>query len=284
MNQLPTIEKPAPKTKKPMAEPEPVLQMPSETEQIISDMAWECRRDHEIADKMLAEIVTAKRNPSFAEQTFFKGRCGWSDREQQLQVNRMSSILRYKDIAGSAAERSAASAEQVRSHEILATEGTKLDAQIAKLSEQKDSLERNATRATRVVEQIGIAVESLRNVDVLRADLQAKHEGLRRQFAESDWSRLCEVGVEVSFRKQMLSTPEDPRKFVEALGIHFSDCRKYNPSTQRFEIDSEPWEARTKVMRIELMELQDEFDRLTALKSKQLASLEPILNFYLEEK
>ena len=82
----------------------------------------------------------------------------------------------------------------------------------------------------------------------------------------------------------MLGPVENPRKFVEALGIHFSDCRKYNPSTQRFEIDSEPWEARKKTMRIELVELQDEFDRLTVLKTKQMASLEPLLDHYLEDK
>lgn len=276
-----TTQSPAHKTKKQTDSPE---SSKSETEQIVADLAWECRRDHEIADKMLAEIVAANRNPSFAESTFFKGRCGWDEREQQLQVNRMSSILRYKDIAGSASERLAADDEQVRAAEILESEGPKIQDAIRKLSEQFDGLERNAVRAARVCEQIDTAVENLRSVDVLRPDLRAKHEGLRRQFAESDWSRLCEVGVEVSFRKQMLSTPEDPRKFVESLGIHFPECRKYDVSSQRFIIENDPWEQRKKVMRIELVEYQDEFDRLTKLKAEQMSSLKPILDHYLTEE
>ena len=276
-----TISTSVTKPKKQTDEPE---SSPSETEQILADLAWECRRDHEIADKMLAEIVTANRSPSFAESTFFKGRLGLDERAQQLQVNRMASVLRAKAIAGSAAERIAAGAEQTKSAEILETEGPRLDAAIAKLQEQKDALERNSTRADRVVEQIGIAVESLRSVDVLRPDLRAKHEGLRRQFAESDWTRLGAVGIEVSFRKQMLAPVEDQRKFIEALGIHFSDCRKYNTSLQRYEIDAEPWEARKRIMRCELMEFQDEFDRLTKLKAEQMASLEPLLDHYISEE
>ena len=283
MNQLPTIEKqlPAPKAKKQVVEP---VVIPSDAEAEVSELELEYEHYFSMADEMLRAIVAERRNANFAESTFFKGRCGWDERTQQLQTNRMASVLRFKAVAGSASERLAASAEQVKSSEILETEGPRLDAAIAKLQEQKDALERNSTRADRVVEQIGIAVESLRSVDVLRPDLRAKHEGLRRQFAESDWSRLGAVGIEVSFRKQMLSTPEDPRKFVEALGIHFSDCRKYNTSLQRYEIDSEPWESRKKTMRIELMEFQDEYDRLSALKTKQLASLEPLLDHYLTEE
>ena len=236
-----------------------------------------------MADKMLRAIVNEKRNPNFAESTFFRGRCSWTDDEIQRQINRMNNVLRFKAVAGSAAEREAAIAEQAKASEILRDEGPKIQDAIRKLSEQFDGLERNAVRAARVCEQIDTAVENLRSVDVLRPDLRAKHEGLRRQFAESDWSRLCEVGVEVSFRKQMLSTPEDPRKFVESLGIHFPECRKYDVSSQRFIIENDPWEQRKKTMRCELLELQDEYDRLTVLKAEQMASLEPFLDHYISE-
>ena len=279
--ELPTIANPAPKARKQTDEP---VVIPTDAEQETSELEMEYEHYFSMADEMLRGIVAAKRNPNFAETTFFKGRCGWDERTQQLQINRMASVLRFKAIAGSAAERIAAGAEQVKAAEILESEGPRLEAAIAKLQEQKDALERNSTRADRVVEQIGIAVESLRSVDVLRPDLRAKHEGLRRQFAESDWTRLGAVGIEVSFRKQMLAPVEDQRKFIEALGIHFSDCRKYNTSLQRYEIDAEPWEARKRIMRCELMEFQDEFDRLTKLKAEQMASLEPLLDHYISEE
>jgi len=278
--ELPTIEKTISKTKKQVDMPLPI----SDAEAEVSELEMEYAHYFAMADEMLGSIVRENRQPSFAEQTFFKGRCAWNPREAELQQNRMASIQRYKAIAGTAAERLAASDEQVRSAEILDVERPKLDDAIGKLQAQKDALEKNATRAERVCEQITDAVESLRSADVLRADLKAEYHGKRREYAERDWTRLGEVGVEIAFREQMLAPIEDERKSIEALAIHFPDCRKYNTAHLRDEIVVEVWEARKKTMRLELMELQDESDRLTTAKTRQLASLEPMLNHYLEEK
>ena len=279
--ELPTIEKPNQKTKKQVDEPLPI---PSDAEAEVSELEMEYQHYFSMADEMLIAIVRENRQPSFAEATFFKGRCAWGEREAQLQVSRMASILRYKAVAGTSSERQAAEGEQVRSASILDVEGTKIQTEIKRLQEQFDALEKNATRAERVCEQIHDAVESLRNVDILRADLQAEYHGKRREYAEKDWNRLGAVGVEIQFREQMLEPIQDDRKFIEALAIHFPDCRKYNTAHLRDEIVTEVWEARKKIMRIELMELHDEFDRLTLAKAKQMASLEPLLSFYLEEK
>jgi len=281
MNELPTMERQLPKTKKSVAEPLPML---TDAEAEVSELEMEYAHYFAMADEMLKAIVRENRQPSFAETTFFKGRCGWGEREAQLQVSRMGSVQRYKAIAGTSSERQAATDEQIRAAEILDHEGQKIQTEIQRLQDQFDALERNATRAERVVEQITDAVESLRSVYVLRADLQAEYHGRRREYAERDWTRLGEVGVEIAFRQQMLAPVEDERKFIEALAIHFPDCRKYNTANLRDEIVAEVWESRKKTMRLELFELRDEFDRLTVLKGKQLAILEPMLNHYLEEK
>ena len=275
------MERQLPKTKKSVAEPLPI---PTDAEAEVSELEMEYQHYFSMADEMLRSIVQENRQPSFAEATFFKGRCGWNEREAQLQQSRMGSVQRFKAVAGSASERQAAESEQVRSASILDVEGAKIQTEIGKLQEQFDALERNATRAERVVQQITDAVESLRSVDILRADLQAEYHGRRKEFAEKDWNRLGAVGVEIQFREQMLSPIEDERKFLEALGIHFPDCLKYSSAHLQFEIVNEVWEARKKIMRIELLELRDEHDRLTILKAKQMASLEPMLNHYLEEK
>jgi hypothetical protein len=281
-NELPTIEKPAsaPKAKKPVDTP---LPMPSDAEAEVSELEMEYEHYFSMADEMLRSIVRENRKPTFAEQTFFKGRCGWDEKEVLRQIGRMTAVLRYKAVAGTAVERLAASDEQTKAAEILASEGPKIDEQIAKLSEQKDALAKNATRSQRVVEQIDTAVESLRSVDLLRADLKAKYHGKRREFGERDWTRLGAVGTEVSFRQQMLKPVEDERKLVDALGTHFPDCRKYDEWNHRYVIEGESWEARKKTMRMELVELQDEFDRLTKLKAEQMESLEPMRDFYLLE-
>jgi len=281
MNELPTMERQLPKTKKSVAEPLPML---TDAEAEVSELEMEYAHYFAMADEMLKAIVRENRLPSFAETTFFKGRCGWGEREAQLQVSRMGSVQRYKAIAGTSSERQAATDEQIRAAEILDHEGQKIQTEIQRLQDQFDALERNATRAERVVEQITDAVESLRSVDVLRADLQAEYHGRRREYAERDWTRLGEVGVEIAFREQMLAPIEDERKFIEALGIHFPDCRKYSPAHLQFEIVTEVWEARKKTMRMELMELRDESDRLTLAKGKQMASLEPLLDHYLKEE
>ena len=281
MTQLPTMEKTISKTKKQVDEPLPML---SDAETEVSELDLEYQHYFAMADEMLRCIVQENRQPSFAEATFFKGRCGWNERESQLQQSRMGSVQRFKAVAGSASERQAAESEQVRSASILDVEGAKIQTEIGKLQEQFDALERNATRAERVVQQITDAVESLRSVDILRADLQAEYHGRRKEFAEKDWNRLGAVGVEIQFREQMLSPIEDERKFLEALGIHFPDCLKYSSAHLQFEIVNEVWEARKKTMRMELMDLRDESDRLTTRKGKQLAILEPMLNHYLEEK
>lgn len=281
MSQLPTIEKPAPKAKKQVDAPLPIR---NDAEVEVSELELEYEHYFSMADEMMRSIVRENRKPTFAEQTFFKGRCGWDEREAQLQVSRMGSILRFKAVAGTSSERQAAEGEQVRSASILDVEGTKIQTEIKRLQEQFDALEKNATRAKRICEQIDDAVESLRSVDVLRADLQAEYQGKQREFAEGDWNRLGAVGVEISFRDQMLAPPANPRQFIEQLKIHFHDCLKYDTFSQRYVIDAEPWEARKKIMRNELIELRNEFDRLTALKAEQMASLEPLLEHYLEEK
>ena len=279
--ELPTMEKPTQKAKKVVDMPLPI---PSDAEAEVSELEMEYQHYFAMADEMLRSIVQENRQPSFAETTFFKGRCAWGKREAQLQVSRMASISRYKAVAGTSSEREAAKDEQVRSASILDVEGAKIQTEIQRLQEQFDALEKNATRAERVVEQITDAVESLRSVDILRSDLKAEYHGKRREFAERDWTRLGEVGVEIDFRMQMLANVEDDRKFIEALAIHFPDCRKFNTANLRDEIVAEVWEARKKIMRIELLELRDEHDRLTILKAKQMALLEPLLSFYLEEK
>ena len=279
--ELPTIEKPNQKTKKQVDEPLPI---PSDAEAEVSELEMEYQHYFSMADEMMRSIVRENRKPTFAEQTFFKGRCGWDDREVNRQINRMAAVLRHKAVAGTASERQAASTEQVKTAEIFATEVPKIQAEISRLQDQFSALERNAARAERVVEQIDTAVESLRSVDLMRADLKAEYQGRLHEFGERDWTRLGSVNVEISFRDQMLAPPANPRQFVEQLKIHFHDCLKYDTFSQRYVIDAEPWESRKRIMRMELLELRDEFDHLTALKAQQMASLEPLLEHYLEEK
>ena len=73
MNQLPTIEKPASRSKKQVVEP---VVIPSDAEAEVSELEMEYEHYFSMADEMLRGIVAAKRNPNFAETTFFKGRCG----------------------------------------------------------------------------------------------------------------------------------------------------------------------------------------------------------------
>ncbi len=286
MSQLPTIQAQPAKAKamKPVDAPSQVAMPTSEAEQICADMDYECRRDHEIADVMLENIVREGRTPSFAEQTFFKGRCGWADPEIQLQLSRTAARIRYQSVAGSASQRQAAVDEQLKSAEILAVEGKKLDEQIQRLTEQKAALEKNATRAERVCEQINQAVESLRSVDVLRSDLKAKHEAKRREFAASTWDKLNAVKIEINFREQMLETQTDKRKLLEMVRLHFADCSEWDGFNHCWAVDSDKWGDRKRTMALELIELRDEFDRLSSTREKQMAELDGICNHYLEEK
>ena len=101
MTQLPTMEKQFPKTKKVVDMPLPI---PSDAETEVSELEMEYQHYFAMADEMLHSIVRENRQPSFAEATFFKGRCGWNEREAQLQQSRMGSVQRFKAVAGSASE------------------------------------------------------------------------------------------------------------------------------------------------------------------------------------
>jgi hypothetical protein len=131
--------KPMTKTKEPRSIEEiEANYFAGQVEQLSEDAAHE----FEFSDKLLKKIIAENRQPSFTEMQFFKRKFDWSESEVTRQRRRLTNVMRLQAIAGKKKDREALEAELRTSSEILEREGPKLEKEIAKLTRQKEQLER----------------------------------------------------------------------------------------------------------------------------------------------
>lgn len=240
-------------------------------------------------DLMLRSIVRENRKPSFAELTFLKGRCGWSDIEINNQTRRMKETLRFLSIIGTAAQREAIDDENEKAREVLETEKPKLLKKLAAIQEQINDLDRSATSAERRVEQVDAAMAELAKPELLRDDLLAKYHALLQHFGATTGQEMGELGVEIQHYENLLNPPDgEIAKRFWLENWHRFDCescsRQDVPGGGKSLRFSEPaFTNRKRDMAGELVEMRRTFEQLETVKAEHSAKLADIAHHYIKE-
>lgn len=127
-------------------------------------------------DERLREIVTEQGGVPTAKQVLFFSRQGWEvsphtirngphDQRTLLyrEIPRMSQVVRFEQIAGTKADRSALAQQVAKSAAELADRGEQIAAEIDKLMSERAKLQRAADSSARRQEEANAAAQSLRD-------------------------------------------------------------------------------------------------------------------------
>lgn len=238
------------------------------------------------ADLMLRSIVRENRKPSFAELTFFKGRCAWSDIEINYQVRRARETLRHQGVIGTAAQREAIKDENKKAREVLESEKPKLLKKLAAIQEQINDLDRVATSAERRVEQVENALSELAKPELLRPDLLAKYNALVQHFGETTGQEMGELGVEIQYYEILLDRPENCSVQHWLEHVHRFDytcCNRTDDNRRVLQIIEPNWTLRKESMTSELEAMRRTFKQLQTVKAEHVAKLAEIATHYIKE-
>ena len=258
----------------------------SQIESDVSELELETEYYCKLADEMLRKIVAENRKPSFAEQNFFKGRCGWSDIEINYQMRRMRESLRHQSVIGTASQREAIDDENKKAREVLESEKPKLLKKLAAIQEQINDLDRAATSAERRVEQVENALSELAKPELLRADLLAKYNGLVQHFGDTTGQEMGELGVEIQHFEILLERPENcsVQHWLESVQRFDPSCCNRTEDNRRVLHIIEPnWTLRKESMISELEAMRRTFKQLQTAKAEHVAKLAEIATHYIRE-
>jgi hypothetical protein len=248
----------------------------------MNEVPNEVEHFHSLADLLLRKIVTEQRSVVHSELTFFKSRLGWDEPEVRKQLVRVRNLMRNEAVVGTAAQRQALTEEQSKAREALETEKPKLQKRLQAIQEQIDSLERSAAQADRRSEQIQLAAAEITKIEALRPDRFAEYNAKLNEFATSTWQQMNALGIEISFREQLLSPQTPVENLIEHVRMTYRDCVERNEYNGRFEFVEPNWSNRKQTLRDELIDMQIEFAKYEEIKAEQMAELDALRNFYLE--
>ena len=119
-------------------------------------------RSHE-AELLLFDVCREGRTEFLtSERAYLARELSWDERKCRQELTRVRNVLRLQSICGSPADREAALNECLVANDLHAKESPKLEAKIAELRSKLSGLSRDATGASRRVEQQADAVTQLR--------------------------------------------------------------------------------------------------------------------------
>ncbi|KAA5543584.1 hypothetical protein FYK55_10235 [Roseiconus nitratireducens] len=148
-------------------------------------MATTTKKKFERADEILRSIVVDEGEPDFEEVLYFTSECGWDEKELKRQRRRMHHVVRLQQISGTKQQRDELEAAANDAAELLKTKGQELQEQIEKLQKQLQAMERDAETKQRRFDETQQAVESLRNEQMLRADVRSEYNSRKRHIKAS---------------------------------------------------------------------------------------------------
>jgi len=233
------------------------------------------------ADYLLRDITLANRKPNHAESVFFQQKLGWSEKQVNDQMRRMNSVLRLQAIAGTPADRQAATTEAETSADILAKEQPKLESKISELQSKLEALQRDARLSQKRCEEQTQAVQQLRTMcpQHIQQRVESKvgtiANTLRREVldVESRISELENCLTPAKHQNQSLYLEALRRSFREAVNAHVEG----RSLTYRL---SPAWPTIRSEIEAELSDLQAKLPGLRASYDDAIETAEMPLNFY----
>jgi len=234
------------------------------------------------ADELLREIVAEGRNrAALAELAWFQKHLRWDEAEVRRQVSRMTTVKRLRAIAGTVADREAASKEAETAAKILQTEGAKVREKIEKLQKQLESMERDAHLSTKRVDEQADAVEKLRTMvpqhirDAVRRAVSTVEGSIGREISDAA-IRLNEIEVALD-RSKHASEPahmEAIQRFDRGAVIEGASGGWVKRSL------SPEWPAICAEAEAEAVEIREKLERLRIEFAERIAEAESPLNYF----
>ena len=241
----------------------------------------ELARNNEIGDLLLRAIVLDNRQPTHAESVFFRGKLGLDERQLRAELSRMRQVVSKLAIVGTQKQREAAESERLAALDALANEKPKLQKKLEAIQEQIAALERTAAQAEKRSEQIELAVAELQKPELLRSDLQAAAQRKSLEFAESTWSPMNAIGIEIKHRELLLDDSHPIDQKFQTIRVYYPECLSQNEFSHKTQIAEPAWSHRKHAIQTELAEMREKFQALAAVKEQQLAELAELQGFYL---
>lgn len=262
--------------------------MITQADSFVGDVAADFEEESIVADGLLSEIVEQGRAPTHPEKVYFAKHLRWDEREVGRQLTRMAAVIRDLRIAGSKADRDAATKEAQASAKVLEKEGPKIAEQIEKLQAQLRGFERDAQLSAKRVEEQEAAVVRLREltpvhvVDRVRIERERLTEGIWREI-ENTKSRISEI--ESVFDPSKHQGGESGFLYLEAVArvnheaVVWIDSKPY-----RKRALSPAWAGIKRGLEKELLELRKKLEKLTPQYAAEVAKIEESLDFYISRR
>lgn len=272
-----TVEKSAPPAKK----PKPRIER-SDLDRVLVEVA-----DRREQAKLVNELLMRRAGGEAIEgdyDVFFAS--GLTREKIEAELLRCQRVLAYQRQAGTKADRVRADQSAVDSQSSLATEGAKIDREIAELSRRKAELVANARAATELVRRQGEAIEKLRDEKLLPEFLRrtlgdklsaynAQSQAVELRNARARLDTLTDVmNLEPSIHREAIAN------YAEAQGLYELKRAIYTGDTGRL---STLWGMEVERLKAELQQLAERADVLTEWEAPRLVELDALRNVLIDE-
>ncbi len=243
--------------------------------------------DFAFADRMLRLIVAENRQPNFTESTYFRGKLNWDPPKVNHELRRMANVMRLQAIAGKKADRAALEAELQTSSEILEREGPRLEKEIAKLTRQKEQLERAASNAQRRNGEVQDALDKLRKPELLRSDVLETFNERLQLFGRDVGSKINSLRIEISHRELCLNRPDDlsEQQWLDSIRALDADCVRRDESSGviRWQLNVETWAVAQSRIQSEIESMRNEIAALESQQAKFDEEQRMVSELYIQE-
>lgn len=248
---------------------------------IVAEVEFERKQLLEEADALLVEITKASRRATDGELAWFNSQLRWSERQTREELRRMSNVLRLRGIAGSPADRAAASVEAEVAATVLAKEQPKLQAKIDELTAKLRSLDADARLSAKRQADQAEAVEGLRALAPQHIREAVQHR--ESELAHGIGKRLSDVEIRLNEIECCL-TPDkypDEASWLETLERSCRDAVERVLTGQFIRRrKSDKWPAIQAELQAERARLLVERDQLKAEISRLEALIREQLDYY----
>jgi dephospho-CoA kinase len=232
------------------------------------------------ADELLMHIAEENREPSFDERSYFVAKIGWDNKEVDRQLFRARNVLRWSQVAGTAANRTALKKQRDQHRELMQTDGERLRKEIEKLTNQLSELERTDRFLEKMVFETEEAAEHLRKL--LPPNVQQELDATEATIKASIGREYHELKGELHFRDTITDSKnyKSLADHVAAVRIYYPHCVAYSELHGQ-KVFTPEWDRVRHQLRNEAEEMRPKVAELESEFQARLAELETMRDVYI---
>jgi hypothetical protein len=256
------------------------VKSPTKAKNSIAEITSKQKQDFERFDEILKELVESDSPPTY-EHYLYASQLGIDAPAFRAQLRRMSRVVSFQQVAGSAKDRTELLAAADDAEQLLATDGEKLLEQIATLQADYNKLESKARQLRKRCTEATRAVEELKT---LVPDMVRQEYSLRKRMLQET------VGVEISEREtrakylEMLLNQQDytDQAWLETVRLNNHEYVGYGGDRVQRRILLPAFEQAKPKLQAELNEIQAELVPMRKQYDGEVAAMVKSLEIYSE--